>query len=168
MFLRLVWSCHAQVERLQQELSQTLGTVKEFANEFRTKTAAGDKITEDAKEKADRALTELGGAPKLLGRLVEVALAPAEHPSHHVGEAELSGEALAFGEAGEGDGETGGVSGNEEVLGAPDGGIGAAEDGRRRDLDRLLAFDDIAVMVDPDQVGDFDLTEVNTERVYPE
>ena len=34
-------------------------------------------------------------------------------------------------------------------------------------IDREMAFDDIAVVVDPDQVGDFDLAEVNTERVHP-
>ncbi len=39
---------------------------------------------------------------------------------------------------------------------------------KRRSIDREIAFDHIAVMVDPDQVGDLDLTEVNTERVYPE
>jgi hypothetical protein len=44
------------------------------------------------------------------------------------------GEAVAFGEAGEGDGEAGGGGGDEEVFGAPGGGVGAAEDGWRCDL----------------------------------
>ena len=47
------------LEQLQKQLGETLGEVKEFATEFRTKTAAGDKINEEAKEKADKALVDL-------------------------------------------------------------------------------------------------------------
>lgn len=49
------------LEQLEKQLGETLGEVKQFATEFRTKTAAGDKINEEAKEKADKALTELTG-----------------------------------------------------------------------------------------------------------
>lgn len=58
------------LEQLQKELSETLGAVKEFATEFRTKTAAGDKISEGAKEKADEALTGLAG---LRGEITELS-----------------------------------------------------------------------------------------------
>lgn len=58
------------LDQLQKELSETLGAVKEFANEFRTKTAAGDKISEGAKEKADEALTGLAG---LRGEITELS-----------------------------------------------------------------------------------------------
>ncbi|MBB4857191.1 HK97 family phage major capsid protein [Novosphingobium chloroacetimidivorans] len=58
------------LEQLQKELGETLGSVKQFADEFRTKTAAGDKISEDAKEKADKALSELGG---LRGEITELS-----------------------------------------------------------------------------------------------
>ena len=34
-------------------------------------------------------------------------------------------------------------------------------------IDGQITFDDIAVMVDPNQVGDLDLAEVDAERVYP-
>ena len=43
-------------------------------------------------------LGEIGGATKRLGRLVEVALPPAKHAPHHVGEAELAREALTLGQ----------------------------------------------------------------------
>lgn len=49
------------LEQLQKQLGETLGEVKEFAKEFRTKSEAGDKINEEAKEKADKALGELTG-----------------------------------------------------------------------------------------------------------
>ena len=51
------------------------------------------------------------------------------------------GEAVALREAGEGDSEAGGVSRNQEVLGAPGRWIGAPEYRRWRDFDRLFAFD---------------------------
>lgn len=46
---------------LQTKLTETLGQVKDFAKEFREKTAAGEKIGEETKEKADKALSELAG-----------------------------------------------------------------------------------------------------------
>jgi len=55
---------------LQTQLAETLGQVKEFATEFRSKAEAGDKISEDAKEKADKALTELTG---LRGEITELS-----------------------------------------------------------------------------------------------
>jgi len=58
------------LEALQKQLSDTLGEVKTFATEFRTKAAAGDKITEEAKEKADKALSELTG---LRGEITELS-----------------------------------------------------------------------------------------------
>lgn len=58
------------IEQLQKKLSETLGEVKEFAKEFKTKTAAGDKISESAKEKADEALT---GLTELRGELTELS-----------------------------------------------------------------------------------------------
>lgn len=58
------------IAQLQQKLSETLGEVKQFAVEFREKSAAGDKISEDAKEKADKALTELQG---LRGEITELS-----------------------------------------------------------------------------------------------
>jgi hypothetical protein len=53
----------------------------------------------------------------------------------------LVGEARLRGEAGERDGEARGGCGDEEVLRAPGGRVGAAEYGRRDDLDRLLSLD---------------------------
>lgn len=55
---------------LQRNLDNALNEVKGFAKEFRTKTEAGDKIGEDAKEKADKALTELAG---IRGELTELS-----------------------------------------------------------------------------------------------
>lgn len=55
---------------LEQKLGETLGEVKEFAKEFRSKSAAGDKINEEAKEKADKALSELTG---LRGEITELS-----------------------------------------------------------------------------------------------
>jgi hypothetical protein len=40
----------------------------------------------------------------------------------------------------EGDGETGGRCGDEELFGTSDGRVGAAEDRRGRELDRRLAL----------------------------
>lgn len=45
--------------QLQKNLDQALGQVKDFAVEFREKSKAGDKIGEDAKEKADKALVDI-------------------------------------------------------------------------------------------------------------
>ena len=47
------------LDQLQKNLDQALGQMKDFAVEFREKTKAGDKISEDAKEKADKALVDL-------------------------------------------------------------------------------------------------------------
>lgn len=58
------------LEQLQTQLTETLGQVKEFATEFRTKTAAGEKIGEESKEKADKALSELAG---LRGEITELS-----------------------------------------------------------------------------------------------
>ena len=58
------------LEQLQKQLSETLGEVKGFAEEFREKSAAGDKINDEAKEKADKALAELGG---LRGEITELS-----------------------------------------------------------------------------------------------
>ncbi len=58
------------LEQLQKQLAETLGQVKDFAAEFRAKSAAGDKINDEAKEKADRALTELTG---LRGEITELS-----------------------------------------------------------------------------------------------
>lgn len=49
------------LEALQKQLGETLGEVKAFATEFKAKSEAGDKISTDAKEKADKALAELTG-----------------------------------------------------------------------------------------------------------
>lgn len=58
------------LEGLQKQLGETLGQVKEFATEFRTKHAAGEKVSEEAKEKADKALAELTG---LRGEITELS-----------------------------------------------------------------------------------------------
>lgn len=58
------------LETLQKQLGETLGEVKQFATEFREKTAAGDKIGEEAKEKADKALSDLEG---LRGEITELS-----------------------------------------------------------------------------------------------
>ena len=55
---------------LQKKLGDALGEVKDFATEFKAKNAAGEKIGEEAKEKADKALSELGG---LRGELTELS-----------------------------------------------------------------------------------------------
>ncbi|KAK0340109.1 hypothetical protein LTR94_031847, partial [Friedmanniomyces endolithicus] len=47
------------LEQVQKNLDQALGHVKEVAVEFRAKSAEGTKISEEAKEKADKALVEL-------------------------------------------------------------------------------------------------------------
>jgi HK97 family phage major capsid protein len=44
---------------LDQRLAAALDEVKGFATEFKTKSEAGDKITAEAKEKADKALVDL-------------------------------------------------------------------------------------------------------------
>jgi HK97 family phage major capsid protein len=46
---------------LDQRLASALEEVKGFATEFKTKSEAGEKISNDTKEKADRALTDLAG-----------------------------------------------------------------------------------------------------------
>ena len=58
------------LETLQKQLGEALGEVKEFAIEFKRKTEAGDKVSEETKEKADKALSELGG---LRGELTELS-----------------------------------------------------------------------------------------------
>lgn len=58
------------LEVLQKQLGETLGEVKEFAKEFREKNGAGEKIGEEAKEKADKALGELTG---LRGEITELS-----------------------------------------------------------------------------------------------
>ena len=58
------------LEALQKQLGETLGEVKEFAKEFRSKSAAGDKVHEETKEKADKALSELTG---LRGEITELS-----------------------------------------------------------------------------------------------
>lgn len=58
------------LEALQKQLGETLGEVKDFAKEFREKTASGDKIGEEAKEKADKALSGLEG---LRGEITELS-----------------------------------------------------------------------------------------------
>lgn len=55
---------------LEKQLGDVLGEVKEFAKEFRTKSEAGDKINDEAKEKADKALSELTG---LRGEITELS-----------------------------------------------------------------------------------------------
>ncbi|WP_294390418.1 phage major capsid protein [uncultured Sphingomonas sp.] len=58
------------LEALQKQLGETLGEVKDFAKEFRAKNAAGDKVNEETKEKADKALSELTG---LRGEITELS-----------------------------------------------------------------------------------------------
>ncbi|NYT43113.1 phage major capsid protein [Sphingomonas sp. R-74633] len=55
---------------LQKQLETVLGEVKEFAVEFRAKNAEGTKVDTDTKEKADKALSELGG---LRGEITELS-----------------------------------------------------------------------------------------------
>ena len=47
------------LEQLQRNLDAALNEVKGFATEFRTKNAEGTKVSDDAKEKADKALVDL-------------------------------------------------------------------------------------------------------------
>ena len=47
------------LDQLNKKLADTLGEVKEFAKEFRAKNAEGTKVSEEAKEKADKALVDL-------------------------------------------------------------------------------------------------------------
>ncbi|WP_017979853.1 phage major capsid protein [Sphingomonas melonis] len=49
------------LEQLQRNLDAALTEVKGFATEFRTKNAEGTKVSDDAKEKADKALIDLEG-----------------------------------------------------------------------------------------------------------
>lgn len=49
----------ATLEQVQKNLDHALGQVKDVAIEFRAKNAEGTKISEEAKEKADKALVEL-------------------------------------------------------------------------------------------------------------
>lgn len=61
---------HKNLEALQKQLSETLGEVKEFAKEFREKSAEGTKVSDETKEKADKALSELSG---LRGEITELS-----------------------------------------------------------------------------------------------
>lgn len=47
------------LEQLQKNLDSALGEVKGFAKEFRAKNAEGTKVSDEAKEKADKALVDL-------------------------------------------------------------------------------------------------------------
>lgn len=58
------------LEGLQKQLETTLGEVKDFAKEFREKQAEGTKVSDEVKEKADKALSELGG---LRGEITELS-----------------------------------------------------------------------------------------------
>lgn len=58
------------LEILQKQLGETLGEVKQFATEFREKYSAGEKVSEEAKETADKALSELSG---LRGEITELS-----------------------------------------------------------------------------------------------
>jgi len=58
------------LEALQKQLETTLGEVKDFAKEFREKNAEGSKVSDEVKEKADKALSELGG---LRGEITELS-----------------------------------------------------------------------------------------------
>ena len=58
------------LEALQKQLGETLGEVKEFAKEFKSKSEAGEKVSTETKEKADKALTELEG---LRGEITELS-----------------------------------------------------------------------------------------------
>jgi HK97 family phage major capsid protein len=51
----------ADERTLEQRLAGALDEVKGFATEFKTKTAAGEKISAETTEKADKALVELAG-----------------------------------------------------------------------------------------------------------
>lgn len=55
---------------LQKQLETVLGEVKDFAKEFRAKNAEGTKVDTETKEKADKALSELGG---LRGEITELS-----------------------------------------------------------------------------------------------
>jgi HK97 family phage major capsid protein len=58
------------LEGLQKQLGETLGEVKDFAKEFKAKSEAGEKVSTETKEKADKALTELEG---LRGEITELS-----------------------------------------------------------------------------------------------
>ena len=58
------------LEGLQKQLGETLGEVKEFAKEFKAKSEAGEKVSTETKEKADKALSELEG---LRGEITELS-----------------------------------------------------------------------------------------------
>ncbi|KFG90740.1 Phage major capsid protein, HK97 family precursor [Sphingobium herbicidovorans NBRC 16415] len=58
------------LETLQKQLGDTLGEVKEFAKEFKAKSEAGEKVSTETKEKADKALYELEG---LRGEITELS-----------------------------------------------------------------------------------------------
>ncbi len=58
------------LEQLQKQLGETLGEVKEFAKEFKAKSEAGEKVSTETKEKADKALSELEG---LRGEITELS-----------------------------------------------------------------------------------------------
>lgn len=58
------------LETLQKQLGDTLGEVKEFAKEFKAKSEAGEKVSTETKEKADKALSELEG---LRGEITELS-----------------------------------------------------------------------------------------------
>ena len=58
------------LENLQKQLGDTLGEVKEFAKEFKAKSEAGEKVSTETKEKADKALSELEG---LRGEITELS-----------------------------------------------------------------------------------------------
>jgi HK97 family phage major capsid protein len=58
------------LETLQKQLGETLGEVKAFAVEFKAKSEAGDKVSTETKEKADKALAELTG---LRGEITELS-----------------------------------------------------------------------------------------------
>lgn len=51
----------ADEKTLDQRLAAALDEVKGFATEFKTKSEAGDKVSVETKEKADKALVELAG-----------------------------------------------------------------------------------------------------------
>lgn len=51
----------ADERTLDQRLASALDEVKGFATEFKTKSEAGEKISTETKEKADKALSELAG-----------------------------------------------------------------------------------------------------------
>jgi len=74
------------LEQLQKQLGETLGEVKEFAKEFRAKNTEGEKVSTETKEKADKALAELGG---LRGEITELSQKLAQGRRGGDGEPEL-------------------------------------------------------------------------------